>query len=60
MEIVNIIYKIGTVIYSLLVLCQVAAGGVFCWRARKVKEINWLPKLIMALAAIEGIMWSPY
>ena len=50
----------GSVIVSLIVLCQVVASLIFCWRARKVKEISWLPKFIMALAAIDGIMTSSY
>ena len=54
------IAKTGTVIVSLIVLCQVVAGAVFCWRARKAKEINWLTKFIMVLAAIEGIYHSSY
>ena len=58
MEIISIIRKTATVIITFLVLCQVVTSMVFCWRARKVKEINWVPKFIMALAGIEGIMWS--
>ena len=33
---------------------------VFCWRSKNIKDINWLPKLIMGLASIEGIVWSSY
>ena len=60
MQIVAIIRKTGTVIVSITVLCQVVAAVVFWWRARKVKPINWLPRFIMLLAAIEGIMWSSF
>ena len=60
MEIVVGIRKTGTVIFSIIVLCQVMAAVGFLWRARKVKEISWLPKLIIVLASIDGIMWSSY
>ena len=60
MEIVVGIRKTGTVIFSIIVLCQVMAAVGFLWRARKVKEINWLPKFIILLASIDGIMWSSY
>ena len=60
MQIVAIIRKTGTVILSITVLCQVVAAVVFWWRARKVKPINWLPRFITLLAAIQGIMWSSY
>ena len=33
---------------------------VFYWRARKIKEITWLPKFIMLLSNIEGIAMSSY
>ena len=52
--------KTGTVILSMIVLCQVVAAVVFWWRARKVKQINWLPKFIMLLAAFEGIYYSSF
>ena len=37
MEIISNIRKTGTVIQSVIVLCQVVASVVFCWRARYVK-----------------------
>ena len=37
MEIIVIIKKTGTVIFSLIVLCQVVISIAFCWRARKIK-----------------------
>ena len=60
MEIVAIIRKTGTVIVSITVLCQVVAAVVFWWHARKVKPINWLPRFIMLLAAIQGIYNSSF
>ena len=59
-EIVYNIFRFGTVIMSLIVFCQVVTGIVFCWRARRVKQITLLPKIIMGLASIEGIILSSY
>ena len=32
--------------------------AVFCWRSRNIKEVKLLPKFIMGLACIEGLVWS--
>ena len=57
-EVALYIRKSGMLIFTLFVICQVAISVVFCWRSRNIKEINWLPKFIMTLASVEGIVWS--
>ena len=52
MQVVNGINKGAVVIYTLLTVCQVVIGAMFYWRSRRLKEINWLPKLIIALSVI--------
>ena len=56
MENISIVRKTGVVSMSILILCQLVTSVVFYWRSRKVKEINWLPKLMMGLANIDGII----
>ena len=57
-EVALYIRKSGMLIFTLFVICQVAMSVVFWWRSRNVKEINWLPKFIVTLASVEGIVWS--
>ena len=52
--------KTGILTASIMQVCQVVTTVVFCWRARKVKEINWLPKLIMGLISIEAVKWTTF
>lgn len=49
---------IAIVIYILLTACQVVVSAVFYWRSRNIKQINWLPKFIIALANISGVLHS--
>ena len=60
MEIVSYVRHGGIVVLSLIAVTQVVVCVVFCWRARKVKEISWLPKFIMGLASIDGMFVSSY
>ena len=53
--VIAVIHLSGTVIISLLTVCQVTTSVVFYLRARKVKEINWKPKLIIGIANVDGI-----
>ena len=59
-EIVNIIIKSGTAILCLIVICIAVTSVVFYARSRKIKEIGWLPKFIIGLANINGIILSSY
>ena len=59
-KILNYIEKSAATIIIVFTVCQVVTSLVFFWRSRKIKEINWLPKFIMGLAILEGIMWSSY
>ena len=58
MEIISFIKKTGTVILTIICLCQVGVSVVFWWRARNVKSISWLPKFIMIRAVFEGVYAS--
>ena len=44
----------------LLVIFQIVISALFYWRSKRIKQINWLPKFIMILANIEGILWTAY
>ena len=59
-EIVEIIIKTGTAILCLIVVCIAVTSVVFYWRSRNIKEIGWLPKFIIGLANINGIMLSSF
>ena len=45
---------------SLIVLCQIVVSLNFWWSTRKIKEISYLPKFILVLAVIDGLMYSSY
>ena len=57
-DITILIRQIGAVLLSVLTVCQVMPCVLFIWRARKIREINWVPKTIMVLASIDGLTWS--
>ena len=59
-EIITIIKITGSVIISLLTVCQLVTSLVFFWHSRKINQIKWLPKFIMILANIQTISWSSY
>ena len=58
MEINSMINQCGTFVFFLVSFSQVLMSSVFFWRSRKIKEISWLPKLIIILINIDGIMYS--
>ena len=60
LEIVTIIKQCGIIIYSIIALSQVVLSAIFYWRSRKIKEITFLPKFIMILINIQGVMLSSY
>ena len=60
MEIISVIRKSQTVIYCVLTICQVITSFIFYSRSKKIKELNWLPKFIMLLINLEGILVGSY
>ena len=49
-----------TVIFTILGIIQVVMTSIFIWRSRKVKEINWLPKIIMLFACIDSVIRASF
>ena len=57
LEIIDIIAKIGTAIYTILVMIQVFVGVLFLKRARKVKEVRCLVKFLVIIGIIDDLDW---
>ena len=46
------------VTFMILTVSQVVLSLVFFWRSRRIKEVTWIPKLIMVLTSVECVSYS--
>ena len=49
---------VATVVYSLIVAFQLILSTHFFIKARKIKEVGWLPKMMILLANYNGISYA--